>query len=111
MKEEMSGGHKLLKEEMLAKMKANQERIDAKMDAHHERIMGRMDSQLEKMETAVDVFEKGLKKMDTTDLETIHEESEAITEKQGAPKEEAALETIRALEDLYADRYLAAGRS
>jgi hypothetical protein len=63
-----------------------------------------------KIEAAVDVFEKGLKKMDTTDLETNQEKSEAVTEKQDAPKEEAAVETIRALDDLYADRHLAAGR-
>jgi hypothetical protein len=44
--------------------------------------------------------------MDTTDLETNQEKSEAVTEEQDSPKEEAALGTIRALEDLYADRYL-----
>jgi hypothetical protein len=49
------------------------------------------------MEAAVDVFEKVLKKMDTTDFETNQEKSEAVTEKQDPPKDEAALGTIRAL--------------
>jgi hypothetical protein len=68
-------------------------------------MMARIDSQLEKMEAAVDVFEEGLKKLDTTDLEANREKSEAVTEKQDAPKE-----TIRALEDRHADRHLAVGR-
>jgi hypothetical protein len=51
------------------KMKTNQEKIMAKTDGHHERAVARMDSQLEKKEDAVDVFEEGLDKMDTTDLE------------------------------------------
>jgi hypothetical protein len=46
-------------------------------------------------------MEACLEKMDTTDLE-------AITVRQEVPKE-AAVETIRALEDQYGDRYLAVG--
>jgi hypothetical protein len=44
--------------------------------------------------------------MDTTDLEAKRENSEAVAENQ----EEAAVETIGALEDRYWDRHLALGR-
>jgi hypothetical protein len=43
------------------------------------------------MEAVVDVFEERLNKTDTTDLEANWETSEAVTEQQDAPKEEAAV--------------------
>jgi hypothetical protein len=82
----------------------------AKLDAFHERMMARMGSQLEKMEAAVDVFEEGLNKMDTTDLEANREKSEAVAEQQDAHKEEAMVKPIGALVDRYGDQHLAVGR-
>jgi predicted protein tyrosine phosphatase len=84
------------------KMETNQEKVVAKLDAHRERMMARMSSQLEKMEATVDVFEERLNKMDIIDLE-------AIEEQQDAPKEEAVVETMRALVDPYRDQHLALG--
>jgi hypothetical protein len=71
----------------------------AKSDAHHERMMDRIDSQLEKMEATVDVFEEGLNKGDTKDLEANREKSEATAEQQDAHMVGTAVETIGALED------------
>jgi hypothetical protein len=48
--------------------------------------------------------------METTDLEVNPEEIESESEHQGVPKEEAAVETIGALEDRYVDQHLAVGR-
>jgi hypothetical protein len=62
------------------------------------------------MEAAVDVFEERLDKMDTTDFEANREESEAVTVYQEVPNEEAAVETVGALEDGYRDQHLAVGR-
>jgi hypothetical protein len=106
---EFSAGQEHLKEEMLVKMETNQERMDPKLDAHHEWMIARMDSQLEKMEAAVDVFEERFNKMYSTDLEANQEKSEAVAEQQDAPKEEAAVETIEALEDQSWDWHLAIG--
>jgi translation elongation factor P/translation initiation factor 5A len=61
--------------------------------------MTRMDSQLENLETAVYVFEERLNIMDTMDLETSQQKSEAVGEEEDALKEEATMETIRALGD------------
>jgi hypothetical protein len=57
-----------------------------------------MKAGLEEMKAAADVFEKGLEKMDTMDLEANQEKSDAVAEHQEVPKE-ATVETIRALED------------
>jgi hypothetical protein len=48
--------------------------------------------------------------MVTTDLEASQENSDAVAEHQEVPKEEAAMETIEALEDRYGECYLAASR-
>jgi hypothetical protein len=47
----------------------------------------------EEMEAVVDVFEQGLDKMYTTDLEANEEKSDAVEEHQEVPKEEATVET------------------
>jgi hypothetical protein len=84
-----------------AEMKANQANTDAslremkeemlvKLDAHYERMMARMDYQLEKMEAT--------------------EEIESKAEHDRVPKEEAAVETVRALKEWYRDRHLAVMR-
>jgi hypothetical protein len=70
-------------------------------------MMARMDSRVEKMEAAVDAFEERFKKMDIKDLMANREKSEIVVEQQEVPKEEAAVKTIRALEDRYGDRHLA----
>jgi hypothetical protein len=57
-------------------------------------MMARMDSQPEKMEAVIDVFEEGLDKMDTTELEDNPKKSDAIEKHQEVPKEEAAVEII-----------------
>jgi hypothetical protein len=79
LKEEIRAGQELLKEEMLAKMETSQEIMAVKLDTHHE-MMSRMESKLEKMEAAVDVFEKRLKKMYTTDFKANLEKSEDSAE-------------------------------
>jgi hypothetical protein len=53
------------------------------------------------MDTAVDVFEERLNKMDAN-----REKSKAIAQHQGVPKEEAAEEPIGTQEDGYKARYL-----
>jgi hypothetical protein len=53
----------------------------------------------EKMKAMAGVFKERLDKMNTTDLEANQEKSNAVAEHQEVPKEEAAVETIRALED------------
>jgi hypothetical protein len=53
---------------------------------------------------------KRLDKMDTADLEANREKSDAVAEHQEAPKQEAAVETIEALQDRCGDRHLAVGR-
>jgi hypothetical protein len=54
--------------------------------------------------------EEMLDKMDTMDLETNREKFEAVADHQEIRNEEAAVETIRALEDRYGDWHLAVGR-
>jgi hypothetical protein len=100
MKQELRVSQEHQEEGMLAKMETNQERMDPKLDAHHKWIIARMDSQLVKMEATVDVFEERFNKMDTTDLEA---------EQQDTPKEEAAVESIEALEDRCWNQHLAIG--
>jgi hypothetical protein len=57
----------------------------------------------------VDVFEEGLDKMDTTDLEANWEKSEAVLEQQDIPMEGTEVENIRALVYQYGDWHLAPG--
>jgi hypothetical protein len=58
----------------------------------------------------VDVFEEKLNRVDTTDLKANGlKNSEAVTVHQEVPNEEAAVQTIGALEDRYRDRHLAVG--
>jgi hypothetical protein len=64
----------------------------------------------EATEAAVDIFKEALDKMDTTDLEASQEKLDTVVGHQEEPKEEAAVETIRALEGRYGDRHLAVGR-
>jgi hypothetical protein len=54
---------------------------------------------LEEMGVTVNVFEERLDKMDTTDLEANRQKLDTIAVYQDVPNEEAAVETIRALED------------
>jgi hypothetical protein len=61
------------------------------------------------VEAAVGVFEERLGKVDITDLEANREKSEDVAVYQEVPDEEAAVETIGALEDLYGDRNLPIG--
>jgi hypothetical protein len=51
-----------------------------------------------------------LDKMETTDLETNREMSEAVGEHQEVPNEEAEVETFGALKDRYEERRLAVRR-
>jgi hypothetical protein len=82
-------------------MKANQAKTDASLremkegmlamlDTHYERMMAKIDSQLEKTEAT--------------------EEIESKAEHDRVPKEEAAVETVRALKEWYRDQHLAARR-
>jgi hypothetical protein len=89
------------------KIDAIQEGMYAKLDAHHERMMAMMDSHLEKMEAMVNVFEERFKKMETTDLEANPEERESKAEHEEVPKEEAAVQSVRALKERYGDWHLA----
>jgi hypothetical protein len=83
-------------------MKVNQGKMTAKLGAHHDTLMARMNFQLEKMESY-------LEKMDSTDLEVNRGKSGAVAEHAEAPKEDAAVENIRALEQRCGDRHLAVG--
>jgi hypothetical protein len=109
LKEEMRVSQKFLKDIMLAKTDTNQEVMDAKLHGHHESMMARK-SQLEEIKNAVDVCEKRLNKMDTMDLETSREKSNAVVEQRDVPKEEAAVKTTGPLEEGHGDRQLAAER-
>jgi hypothetical protein len=62
------------------------------METHHERMMTKMYSRLEETEA-------NLQKMETT------EEIESESEHQEVPKKEAAVKTIKAMEDRYGDQY------
>jgi hypothetical protein len=77
---------------MLAKMETYQER----MESHHKRVMTKMYSQLEKTEAC-------LQKTETT------EEIESKSEHQEVPKKEAAVKTIKAMENQYGDHYHSEG--
>jgi hypothetical protein len=86
-----------------AKMDAIQEmlaKVEAKVEAHHERMVAKMDIQLEKMEACLGATE-------AVDLEANPEEIESEVEYEEVPKEEAAVETFRALEKWRGDQYLA----
>jgi hypothetical protein len=115
---------KAIQEEIIAKMDAHQERMEASMNAWKKETMAcqeAMEACLEKakakpekmkagmgeMEAAVVVFKERLGRMDATDLEASQEKSDALAEYQDVPKEEIAVETVRALENRYGDRHLA----
>jgi hypothetical protein len=60
-------------------------------------MMARMDFQVKKMETCIE-------KTEAKDFEANPEEIESKSEHQEVPNEEAAVETIRAQEDLSEDQ-------
>jgi uncharacterized protein YqfA (UPF0365 family) len=112
----MRANQQLLKEEMLAKMEAkaddnlknikeviktNQAKADTNLTQMKEEIMAKMDSQLEKMEAC-------LEKMEATDLEANPEEMESKAVHQ-ISKEEATVQTVRALKKRHGDWNLAVG--
>jgi hypothetical protein len=86
---------------LLEEMRANQAKEDAnlremkeemlaKLDAPQEWMMARIDSQPEKIESC-------LRKTETTDLEANPEKVDFKSEHQEFPKEDAAVNTVRAL--------------
>jgi hypothetical protein len=72
------------------------------MKASHERIKAPMDVSLEKTETC-------LEKMEATDLEANPEETESEVEHKEVPKDDAAVETDKALNKRHGDQNLVAG--
>jgi hypothetical protein len=81
---------------LLAEMDAIQENMEAKTYANHEKVMMVLKASQEEIEA---IMEACLEMTEATDLEANSKEIEFESEHQEAPKEEAAVETIRALED------------
>jgi hypothetical protein len=80
-------------------IKASKEEIIANMKVWHEEIKASQ----EPWRTYIKI---GLEEVKALDLEASPEEVEVVVEHQKAPDEEAAMETIGALEDRYGDRCL-----
>jgi hypothetical protein len=113
-------------ESLLAKTEAI-ERMEAKIGAEIKTILEKMDSNQEKMDdgqeetksqvgslaSRIHVNQEEMKYMFDACLEKMEtnpKEKEAVEEQQEVPKNEAAVETIEALEDRYGDGHLAVGR-
>jgi hypothetical protein len=91
-------------EEMMAEMKTNQKRPEAKIEASSEKL----EALREKMLTGQKEM-KALLVACIDKMEANAEEIKSVAENQEVSNEEAAVETVGALEDRYGNRYLAVG--
>jgi hypothetical protein len=102
----------VLQDTLVSQMDIHQARTEAmkeKMDTHQESMEAKMDAWLKEMKAWRREMMACQEAMDTTDLAASREKLEAIAVHQEVPKEEAAVETIRAQVDQFGDWHLAVG--